>query len=67
MLTRESGTRYEGEFKDDKMDGKGIYSWPSGNSFEGEFKNGLMHGHGVKKFANGKVQKGQWVENKFTK
>ena len=40
VLTCKSGTRYEGEFKDDKMDGKGIYTWPSGNSFEGEFKNG---------------------------
>ena len=40
VLTCQSGTRYEGEFKDDKMDGKGIYTWPSGNSFEGEFKNG---------------------------
>lgn len=32
---------YEGEFKDDKMDGYAIYKWANGDLYEGTFTNGV--------------------------
>ena len=37
-----SFTIYEGEFVDNKMSGKGKYSWPSGREYEGYFENGKI-------------------------
>ena len=39
--------RYEGNFKDDKMDGKGIYYQNDGDRYEGEWKNGVFDGKGT--------------------
>ena len=33
---------YEGEFKNNKMHGKGKYYWNSGDVFEGNFVDGKM-------------------------
>lgn len=30
MLTKDNGERYEGEFINDKKNGRGIYHWPDG-------------------------------------
>jgi hypothetical protein len=34
------GDRYEGEFLDDMMHGKGIYYWTNGDRYMGDFKRG---------------------------
>ena len=38
--------KYEGSFKNGKMDGFGTYIFNNGNRYEGEFKNGLFDGWG---------------------
>lgn len=43
----EDRTRYEGEFVNGKMDGKGIKHWPNGDRYEGLFQNDLQHGPGM--------------------
>ena len=40
------GGNYEGEFANDRMDGKGIYNLPDGTLYKGEFKHDKMHGYG---------------------
>ena len=43
---REGQGEYEGFFKDNNMEGKGIMKWKNGNIYEGEMKNGKMNGTG---------------------
>ena len=42
-----SGDKYEGDFKDDKKNGKGIYYFKNGNKYEGQFKNNFREGKGI--------------------
>lgn len=42
-----------GEFKRNKKDGKGIFSWPSGNVYKGEFRQEKMCGKGEMSYATG--------------
>lgn len=51
---------YEGEFKNNNMEGKGTMIWPDESRYEGEFKQGKMHGKGTKHFANGNRYIGDW-------
>ena len=41
------GTKYEGEFVNGKMEGKGTKEWPNGNRYEGLWKNDVQHGPGI--------------------
>lgn len=34
-LSSASGSRYEGEWVDDKIDGYGVWAWANGNLFQG--------------------------------
>ena len=43
---KEGKSEYEGFFKENNIDGKGIMKWTSGNMYEGEMKNGKMNGRG---------------------
>lgn len=38
---------YEGDFKDDEPNGKGLMIWMKGKQYNGDFKNGKMEGHGI--------------------
>jgi len=37
MSVLADGTKYVGEWKDDKMHGRGRYTWPDGEVYEGEW------------------------------
>ena len=39
-----SSDLYEGEYKDDKKNGKGIFYYNKGDRYEGEFKDGKKNG-----------------------
>ena len=42
------GRRYEGDYVDDQMNGRGTLRWKSGMAvLEGELRNDLAHGDGV--------------------
>ena len=41
------GDRYEGEWRNGKYEGKGIYYWNDGDRYEGEFRNGKAEGKGI--------------------
>ena len=57
------GDRYEGEKKDGKKHGYGIYYWFDGSKFEGLYKNNLREGYGKMKWAEGAKFEGYWKEN----
>jgi len=38
---------YDGDWKDDKKDGYGLFKWPDGRAYEGGYKNDRKHGFGV--------------------
>ena len=55
---------YDGEWKNDKRDGKGIMIFANGGKYEGEWKGDLMNGKGTYFFQNGDVFHGVWVYGK---
>ena len=42
-----NGNKYEGEFKNDKREGKGIMLYNDGDKYEGEFKDDKKDGKGI--------------------
>ena len=43
---KDNNGEYEGFFKNNNIEGKGIMKWKNGNVYEGEMKNGKMNGFG---------------------
>ena len=56
------GDKYEGEFNNDLIEGKGIMTWVNGNKYEGEFKNNFFDGEGRLTFATKSYYQGQFKE-----
>lgn len=56
----DEGKRYEGEWKQDKMEGKGKFTWKDKRSYEGHYKDGKKSGHGVMIWPSGVKYVGEW-------
>jgi len=41
------GSKYDGHWKNNKMEGFGKFSWNNGRYYEGEWKDNMMHGKGT--------------------
>jgi len=52
--------KYEGEFKNDKIEGKGTFYYDNGNKYEGEFKNEKIEGKGIFYSNNGYRYEGEF-------
>ena len=52
------GIEYMGTFKDDQIDGFGVFKWKNGDMYKGYVKAGKMNGFGKYKYANGKEYSG---------
>jgi len=59
-------TLYEGEFKNDFPNGKGIKTFPDGSVYEGDFTNGQFNGYGTFKWSDGTIYEGHWQNNKIS-
>lgn len=60
----EAGDIYEGEFVNDKANGKGKYIHANGDMYEGDFLNDMEHGKGIFIFADdGARYEGDFVRN----
>ena len=57
------GDRYEGEFRHNKKEGRGIYYWHNGDRYEGDFRNGKLEGKGIYYWNNGNRYEGDWRNN----
>ena len=56
---------YEGELKDGKWHGHGVYEWADGGRYEGDWKDGMKHGRGVYVWASGARYEGEFRDGKF--
>ena len=59
-LTLPDGARYEGEIRDGKAHGQGVFTFPDGARYEGEVRDGKAHGQGVFTFPDGARYEGVW-------
>lgn len=55
-----NGDRYEGEVRNNKRHGRGVYHFANGDRFEGEFADDQFMGRGAMQFANGDRYEGQF-------
>ncbi|MDA8820745.1 trypsin-like peptidase domain-containing protein [Planktomarina temperata] len=62
--TYDDGSKYVGEWKDDKQHGQGTYTWPGGDTYIGEHKDNKKHGQGTYSFASGDKYIGEFKDNK---
>ena len=54
---------YEGDFKNDKREGKGIFYWINNNRYEGECKNDKREGKGIFYWNDGSRYEGDFMED----
>lgn len=59
-FTWPDGGKYEGEWLDGKMHGKGTYVEADGSRYEGQWREGKMHGKGTQIFAKGDRYEGEY-------
>lgn len=60
------GTVYEGEWKEDKINGKGKLTIPDKGTYEGYFENGQKQGQGKYNFQNGDIYEGNFSQDKMS-
>ena len=60
------GSRYEGEFRDDRYHGMGKLTDKDGNVYTGAFADGLFQGRGVYATTDGRLYNGEFVAGNFT-
>lgn len=41
------GRKYEGEWKNNKMEGYGSFTWPDGRKYDGEYIDDKKEGNGI--------------------
>ena len=57
---------YIGEFKEDKLNGKGIIEFlKEGHKYEGDFKNNEINGRGIFQWKNGDIYQGDMTDGKM--
>ena len=59
-----AGKRYDGDWNNGKMHGRGIFVLGQGDTYSGEFDKGQYHGKGLLKCGNGDYFDGQWERGK---
>lgn len=58
------GSYYEGEFKDDEINGIGTYyDSHKGTEYSGQWRMGEKHGKGLLKYSDGSHYNGEWEAN----
>lgn len=59
------GGRYEGEWNDDRISGKGKSIYSNGNVYEGEWTDGRINGFGTLLYSDGDKYVGTWADGKM--
>ena len=63
-MTYANFQQYSGMWKENKMDGKGVYKWPDGRKYEGNWVDDKKHGQGTFHWPDGRRYDGQWKDGK---
>ena len=61
----DNGDVYEGEIKNNLMNGQGTWTSADGDQYVGEWKAGNKHGHGTYTFASGTQYVGEFEDGNF--
>ena len=72
VMIFDNGAKYEGQWRNDKKNGKGIFTSSHyyncenyvGMKYEGEFKDDKFDGYGITMYTNGDKYEGEWKNNK---
>ena len=56
LYNKDQNIRYEGQFVNWKLEGKGIYFFENGDYYVGKRKNNLRHGRGIIYYRNGRIK-----------
>ena len=65
-VTYTDGSRYEGEVRNGKRHGRGVYVWSDGTRYEGDWRDGHKHGQGTYTWANGHRYAGEFRNDRRT-
>ncbi|MCM3781555.1 hypothetical protein M3231_01075 [Neobacillus mesonae] len=57
------GSKYEGQWFNDREYGFGVKEYANGDSYRGEWKDGLYNGNGIYKWNDGTLYEGGWLDN----
>src|SRR2546423_1867990 len=58
------GRKYDGEWVNNTMHGKGVLTWKDGRKYDGTFANDKRHGYGMYTWADGRKYEGPWLNGK---
>ncbi len=64
-FTAFDGSKYLGEWKNNKQSGQGVMTFPDGDKYVGEFLDGEINGQGTYFFSNGEKHIGQYKDGKL--
>lgn len=62
-IYEDNGTRYDGSWVDDEMQGEGKITFATDEEYEGSFANGMFCGRGAYRWKDGRSYEGQWRDN----
>lgn len=65
-LAYNDGSRYEGEIRNGRRHGWGIYIWPDGGRFVGQWSNDRRYGRGTRTWPNGHRYEGEWRDGRIS-
>ncbi len=60
MMTMPDGGKYDGEWRADMFEGRGVMTFSDGGRYEGEWRAGMYDGRGVQTLADGEVYDGEF-------
>ena len=63
-FTMPNGTKYSGDWVNDRMHGEGVLTRTDGRRYEGSFVDGKPDGFGVQMWQDGTIHAGTWKEGK---
>ena len=55
------GHDYDGDFRDNEINGNGVFRWTNGDVYDGHMTRGKMNGVGRYTYANGQIYEGSYV------
>ena len=60
-----NGNNYDGDLKNGKKHGRGVYRWANGAVYEGDYKDDKRHGQGEYRSTDGRVYNGVWNDDRI--